>query len=515
MALGYERIDLVSESAGTRTAMIYAWRHPREHPSLGDDRRQPARPLPLGPEDDGRADRPLRRRSARRTRAAAARTDDLAASMRRTAADMPGPLAVPADQRGQRALASFFGLHGVDAGRAPLSAPMTIGSWLSAEKGDASGLWLQSLAGRPRSSRSRSSGATSRRLAGRRRRGRRRVLRVGRPRRDVDPRQRRAPTFVWAGGGWPTRGRPSPTTTSTAECAPSSVETLLIGGDARLRDPAANATRELLPYLPQRPPGRAAPSSATRTRFWSYAARGRHAGWSTRSSTRGKVDDSLYKQATVDFTPEVTQTALAKGFAGTMIGLALLDRALARADGAPRAPAGRLRPQGRRRAPVACTRSCSASAAGSSASCRASRRCPASRSTTSCSRRSRSALPIGLGVYLAWVQPRLVRRGRRRSASRPRWRRPRRRLARLQRRGRTARADHDDRRRGRRREPGPDPARHRVGPAGPQPVRTRRGDGDAGGASARRLTLPSRAALSPGSAGLRARGARRRRVSRS
>src|SRR5213595_3271243 len=28
-ALGYERIDLVSESAGTRTAMIYAWRYPQ------------------------------------------------------------------------------------------------------------------------------------------------------------------------------------------------------------------------------------------------------------------------------------------------------------------------------------------------------------------------------------------------------------------------------------------------------------------------------------------------------
>ena len=28
-ALGYRRIDLISESAGTRTAMIYAWRHPK------------------------------------------------------------------------------------------------------------------------------------------------------------------------------------------------------------------------------------------------------------------------------------------------------------------------------------------------------------------------------------------------------------------------------------------------------------------------------------------------------
>ena len=28
-ALGYERVDLLSESAGTRTAMIYAWRYPQ------------------------------------------------------------------------------------------------------------------------------------------------------------------------------------------------------------------------------------------------------------------------------------------------------------------------------------------------------------------------------------------------------------------------------------------------------------------------------------------------------
>ena len=34
---------------------------PEERPPLGDDRRQPARPLPLQPEDDGRADPPLRR----------------------------------------------------------------------------------------------------------------------------------------------------------------------------------------------------------------------------------------------------------------------------------------------------------------------------------------------------------------------------------------------------------------------------------------------------------------------
>ena len=38
----------------------------------------------------------------------------------------------------------------------------------------------------------------------------------------------------------------------------------------------------------------------------------------------GEVDDSLYRPQPVDFTPEVTLPALAKGIAGTMVGLALV-----------------------------------------------------------------------------------------------------------------------------------------------------------------------------------------------
>jgi pimeloyl-ACP methyl ester carboxylesterase len=49
-ALGYERIDLLSESAGTRTAMIYAWRYPgrapRPPPCLGRTRSRTRRPRP-------------------------------------------------------------------------------------------------------------------------------------------------------------------------------------------------------------------------------------------------------------------------------------------------------------------------------------------------------------------------------------------------------------------------------------------------------------------------------------
>jgi pimeloyl-ACP methyl ester carboxylesterase len=58
--LGYGPIDLVSESFGTRLALIWAWRYPGEHPPLGDGRCQSARSLPLGCEDDARADPPLR-----------------------------------------------------------------------------------------------------------------------------------------------------------------------------------------------------------------------------------------------------------------------------------------------------------------------------------------------------------------------------------------------------------------------------------------------------------------------
>jgi hypothetical protein len=41
--------------------------------------------------------------------------------------------------------ATFFGLMESTSEAAPLSGPMTLDTWVSAEKGDASGLWFQSL----------------------------------------------------------------------------------------------------------------------------------------------------------------------------------------------------------------------------------------------------------------------------------------------------------------------------------------------------------------------------------
>ena len=101
------------------------------------------------------------------------------------------------------------------------------------------------------------------------------------------------------------------TTTSTAACGRRTCETLLIGGELDFATPPQVATKELLPHLPN---GHQVvlPGFGHIDDFWSVPAEGGHAGWSTRSSTRGKVDDSLYTPQKVDFTPEVTQTAIAQ-----------------------------------------------------------------------------------------------------------------------------------------------------------------------------------------------------------
>ena len=146
-ALGYGRIDLISESAGTRTAMIYAWRYPASiHRSVMVGVNPPGRYVWDPATTDAQIERYSRLCS--RDAACSARTDDLAASMRATAADIPDhwlflPLA-PGNVLG----ASFFGLMDSSSDASPMSGPMTLDSWIRAADGDASGFWLQSLLGR-------------------------------------------------------------------------------------------------------------------------------------------------------------------------------------------------------------------------------------------------------------------------------------------------------------------------------------------------------------------------------
>jgi hypothetical protein len=102
----------------------------------------------------------------------------------------------------------------------------------------------------------------------------------------------------------------------------SNIETLLVGGELDVATPPQWATRDLLPHLPN---GRQVvlPGFGHSTSFWLDQ---REAG--TRLITAfldsGQVDDSLYGPQPVDFTPEVTQTALGKGIGGAMVGLAVI-----------------------------------------------------------------------------------------------------------------------------------------------------------------------------------------------
>jgi hypothetical protein len=74
-----------------------------------------------------------------------ARTDDLAASLRQANAEIPRPLALPSDQKGNVRIASFFGPMESTAAATPYAGPTIIDMWLSAAEGDASGLWAGSF----------------------------------------------------------------------------------------------------------------------------------------------------------------------------------------------------------------------------------------------------------------------------------------------------------------------------------------------------------------------------------
>jgi pimeloyl-ACP methyl ester carboxylesterase len=319
VALGYDRIDLLSESAGTRTAMIYAWRYPGSiHRSVMVGVNPPGNFL----WDPEATDELIGRYAdlCSKDAGCSERTDDLAASIRRTAADMPERwFFLPIDESNVRVF-SFWGMMETTPENSPATGPMTVDTWLSAAEGDASGFWFASLFGDlvfPKSfvwgqyvSAARIDALAARDYFGSG--GHARGSNLG-----YD-----ASAFAW-GGGRMVDGWPAARDEDDLRRAPTSdVETLLIGGELDFSTPPQVATEELLPTLTN---GHEVvlPGFGHTTSFWSDQP---EAG--TRLITTfldsGEVDDSLYTPQAVDFTPEVTQTAIGKGLAGTMVGLALI-----------------------------------------------------------------------------------------------------------------------------------------------------------------------------------------------
>ena len=318
-ALGYGRIDLVSESAGTRTAMIYSWRYPESiHRSVMIGVNPPGHFL----WDAKTTDEQIRRYSelCSKDESCSKRTDDLVLSMRDTAADIPERWFFLPIKEGNVRVASFYGLMESTSEAAPLSAPMTLSSWLSAANGDSSGFWFQSLLADlafpgsfvwgeyASSARADAQAANEYFSAG----GQEHDSNLGVA----------ATAFGWGDGrmaeGWPA----APDENEYSRLQHSNVETLLIGGELDFATPPQWATRELLPQLPNGHQVVLAGLGHT-TSFWTEQPEASSRLINTFFDS-GRVDDSLYKPQSVDFTPEVTQTALGKGIGGAMVGLALL-----------------------------------------------------------------------------------------------------------------------------------------------------------------------------------------------
>ena len=319
VALGYQRIDLLSESAGTRLGMIYQWRYPNSvDRSVMVGVNPPGNFIYSGAE----IDQGIQAYSAlcAKQPACHARTGNLAASVQHTAADMPSSwLSLPI-KPGNVLVGTFLGLTEAnsDSG-SPLTGPMTLNSWTSAAQGDPSGLWFLSAMANlvlPQSfvwgefasigmadaqpvERYFSSGADRGSI-------------IGNP----------LGEFLWGAGGmvhaWPA----NPGENQYTSVQNSNVPTLLIGGTLDFETPAQNATKELLPHLSN---GHQVilsglghvddfdayePSASTQLLTTFYAT--------------GQVDTSRYTPNDVSFATSDTQAAIAKKILATMVGVALV-----------------------------------------------------------------------------------------------------------------------------------------------------------------------------------------------
>jgi uncharacterized membrane protein YdfJ with MMPL/SSD domain/pimeloyl-ACP methyl ester carboxylesterase len=318
-ALGYERIDLLSESAGTRTAMIYAWRYPeRIHRSVMIGANPPGHFLwdakTTGEQIDRYAALCAKDPSCR------SRTPDLAASLHSAYEHVPGHFWFLPVKKGNIKTAGFFGLmNATTDGGGPLNGPWTIDTLLAADNGDGSGAWLLSVMAQllfPRiqvwgdvAAVSTSDSAYARRFFARHAD---RGSVIGSPGTDL----------IWAGGrlldSWPA----NPDENEYARVQDSNVATFLIGGTLDFATPPQWATRDLLPHLPN---GHEVvlENLGHSDDFWTYQPAASKRLVNTFLDS-GRVDTSLYTRNSIDFTPAMSDGSIAKIVLGTMLGLAAL-----------------------------------------------------------------------------------------------------------------------------------------------------------------------------------------------
>ena len=317
LALGYDQINLVSESVGTRTAQVYAWMHPNNvHRSVLIAVNAPGWFLWDGEITDGQLD--YYAELCAQDAGCSRRTNDLAQSMRETSNDMPTRWLFLPIKEGSVRVGSMFGLHDTTTEKEPLSAPNVLDSWLNAANGDASGFWFMSFMADLTFPEAFVWGE---------------MAAVGMI--DVEVANEyfgaggdqgsilgnAGTDFIWADGRLTTAWPDSPNDDEYSEVRTSEVETLLVSGTVDFSTPAEAATN-LLPSLLN---GHQVilPEFGHSEDFWHYQPEAARQLLNTFYAT-GEVDDSGYTYQTMDFEKTVTQSALAWGFVGTMIGFAIL-----------------------------------------------------------------------------------------------------------------------------------------------------------------------------------------------
>lgn len=309
VALGYDRINLLGESYGTRLEMIYEWMYPE---SLNRVIMVAVNPPGHFVWEPDAIDAQLEdyAKLCARDPECSARTDDLIASIRRVSENMPERwLVFPIDTDGVKMISFFMLMESVQPPGAPvpLNGPAMIDLWLDAEDGDASAMALITLVRNmflptmfvygDLLAKGGSGGDFAKHAAD--------------YREALNP-----PDSILGsqlslyhsafGAGWPTRLIPE----QYLPLQSTDVETLLVSGSIDFSTPPQFATEELLPYLNNGEQVILRDFAHTET-FWNRQAEARTHLLKTFYDS-GEMDNSLYVYEAVDFNPEQTWGGITK-----------------------------------------------------------------------------------------------------------------------------------------------------------------------------------------------------------
>ncbi len=325
VALGYERINLLGGSYGTRIEMIYEWMYP--------DSLHRVVMLAVNPPghfvwDAEVIDEQIEdyARLCAQDPECSARTDDLAASMRRLSEDMPDRwLFIPIDEGGVKVITLIMLFESIQPPGmpVPLSGPAAVDMWLAAAGGDASGMALASMSRNMFLPTLWTWGEGLSLAAS--------VDDYYDPARDYRSEFEAPDTILgspvslmlWSMGlEWPTHPIPQ----EYLQVQPTDVETLLISGSIDFSTPPQFATEELLPYLSNGEQVILKDFGHTGS-FWNSQPEARVHMLNTFFDT-GQVDASLYTYQPLDFDVGLGWPGLAKLLLGIVLLLIALVVAL-------------------------------------------------------------------------------------------------------------------------------------------------------------------------------------------